>query len=245
MTSTLSIITGTLNRHEDFYRLLQSIIHGTTVPWQLIVSDASDVPVKCDPPNVTLIREYPPIGCSKAYNAAFRQATGTWCIWLNDDCEVIPGYAEAAISFMEAHSEIGLGALYYREGSRDFHVNSYFSMLYSNFGIIRRELGNQVGWFDAETCPMYGNDNSLAFRVLLAGKGIAGIPDARVIHYATQDRYRTERGDSEQRNRDAEALIAKYGPYMEQMRTTYARLGCESNSLNDQTPGWLEDKIKT
>lgn len=244
MNPTLSIITGTLNRHEEFRRLLRSIINNTAVPWELIVSDASDVPVDVPClPNVTVIREVPRLGCTRGYNAAFRQARGTWVLWLNDDCEVLPGYADAAISFMEAHPAIGLGALYYKEGAGDFHVSAYFSMEYANFGILRREFLGQIGFFD-DAFVMYGADNALSLSVLLSGKGVTGIPDARIIHYATPDSHRSEHNDYERRCHDADLLATKFGPFMEEIKATYARLGCESNGLNDQTPAWLEDKIK-
>lgn len=244
--SALSIITGARNRPEGLQRLADSIFQHTTVDYELIIADASDIPLAVWKPEVAEVRiisEYPRLGYSKGYNGAIATAKGKWILWLNDDTEVVPGYDVAAIRFMQSHPDIGLGALYYREGSRDFHVNSYFEMCYANFGIMDREFFNQIGGFP-EQLPMYGSDNAIAFEVLLAGKGIAGIPDAKIIHHATDDESRRENNDYQQRCRDAELLATKYGPHMDEMKATYARLGCEASGLNDQTPAWLEDKIK-
>lgn len=232
MQPILSLITGTRNRPADFRRLVDSIEKHTTVEWELVASDASDSPIENEAvatdetwPKIRIIPERPRLGCTKGYNRAFRRARGTWCLWLNDDCEVMPGYAEAAINFMETHPEIGLGALYYADaGTREsFHINKCgFNMEYANFGILRRELGNQIGWMDDEL-SMYGNDNSLAYRVLLAGKGIAGIADAKIFHHATQDKHRVENNEYEYRQQQAEILRAKYGPHLAAMREVYDR----------------------
>ena len=240
----LSIVTGTLNRPHDFGRLMRSILAHTSVNYEVIVADASDDPLYTDdlPDNVIVIPERPRLGHTRGYNAAFRQARGTWVIWLNDDVEVLPGYADAAIRFMETHSGIGLGALYYREGFRDFLVHSYFGMLYANFGILNREFGNQIRWFD-EDLPMYGTDNALAFKVLLAGKGIAAIPHARIIHYATQDIHRMEHNEWMQRVRDAETLMAKYGPRMKEMRAVYAKMSIDASDAVDQSPEWMQRRV--
>ena len=49
--------------------------------------------------------------------------------------------------------------------------------------------GNKIGWMD-EIVKMYGNDNSIAFRTLLAGKGIVSIPGARIWHHVILDRWK-------------------------------------------------------
>lgn len=232
MKPVLSLVTGTRNRPSDFRRLVDSIEANTPMEWELVVSDASDTPIENESvatdqtwPRIKIIPERPRLGCTAGYNRAFRKARGEFVLWLNDDCEVMPGYAEHAIRFMEQHPEIGIGALYYADaGTREtFHVNRCaFGMLYANFGILRRELGNQVGWFDEEL-TMYGNDNSLTYRVLIAGKGVAGIAEARIFHHSTRDAHRVENNDETYRHAQADLLRAKYGPYLGQMREVYER----------------------
>jgi GT2 family glycosyltransferase len=241
----LSLVTGTRNRPVEFRRLVESIERNTPIEWELIVSDASDTPIDESglPKNVIVIPERPRLGCTMGYNNAFREAIGTWVIWLNDDCEVLPGYATNAIRFMETNPQIGLGALYYREGVTDFHVNSYYNMVYANFGIIRKELGDRIGWFDNEI-PMYGCDNALAFNVLLAGFGIDGIPDATLIHHAVNDQFRRENNETDTRIREAEFLRDKYGPRLPAIQHSYKITSSGQNTAShDQTPKWMWPKV--
>lgn len=224
MTPVLSIITGTRNRPEDFRRLVRSIQQHTSVDWELVVSDASDEPLDESglPLNVFVIPERPRRGCTAGYNLAFHAARGEWVVYLNDDCEVLPGYDTEAARFMDAHPDIGLGALPYSNKGGPFRTNSnsFDGMLYANFGIIRRSLGDHIGWFD-EIVKHYGCDNSIGFRVLLAGLGIAEIPNARVIHHEHDDVHRQENLRTQME--DAERLKAKYEPFLRQMRETYER----------------------
>lgn len=246
----LSLVTGTRNRPDDFRRLVDSVDRYTSVSWELVVSDASDTPIENEAvatretwPQIRVIPERPRLGCTLGYNRAFRAATGEWVIWLNDDCVVESGYADEAIGFMLAHPSVGLGAIPYREPTRaNYMVNSYFGMIYANFGILKRELGNEIGWFDEEL-PMYGNDNSLAFRVLLAGRGIAEVVGARIFHFATADQNRRNNNSETQRHRDVNVLIAKYGPQMDLMRQTYVNMG-GTKGANEQTPDWARAQLR-
>lgn len=241
----LSIVTGTRNRPDSLRRLVTSIVQYTPMSWELIVADASDEPCNAFnfPENVIVLPERPRLGCTAGYNRAFAHASGEYVLWLNDDCEVLFGYAASAIAFMESHPEIGLGALYYKEGYQDFHVNSYFSMTYANFGIVHRAFLLEIDGWD-EDFPMYGSDNSFAFKVLLAGKGIAGIPDARVIHHCIHDVHRAENNDLQARYRDADKLVAKYGRFVPQMQETYRRILKSKEEANDQTPDWMRAKLE-
>lgn len=225
-TPVLSLVTGTRNRQVSLNRLVISIQKHTPLDFELIISDASDEPISTDgfPLNVRVIPERPRRGCSSGYNIAFHYAVGEWCIWLNDDCEVTPGYATTAIQFMERNPEIGLGALYYSDPNHSgFKINKCsFGMTYANFGILKRSLGDNVGWFDDEI-TMYGGDNSLTYRVLMAGKGIAGISDARIIHHSENDPERAVNNHMPFRIAQADYLKSKYLPYLAQMRATYER----------------------
>lgn len=222
MIPVLSVVTSTRNRPERFRKLVRSIVEHTSVTYEIVVSDASDVPVSCDLADIRILPERPRLGFSKGMNVACRAAKGKWTLILNDDCEVLPGYAEAAVSFMEHHPQIGIGALPYSNKGGPFRTNSnsFDGMLYANFPILSTELGNRVGWHD-EAIRMYGADNSLGFRVLLAGFGIAEIPGARILHHEHEDLHRQEnlRGQME----DAERLRAKYEPLLAQMREVYER----------------------
>lgn len=226
----LSLVTGTLNRPASFQRLLRSIQDNTSVPWELVVSDASDVSYVPTDDNIVVLPERPRLGCTRAYNRAFRAAKGEWVIWLNDDAEVLPGYAETAIRFMETHPQIGLGALHYSEDGSPFHINSAWGVPYANFGILRRELGNQFGFFD-ESLIMYGCDNSITFRVLLAGYGVSDIPGTRIIHHSEKDHLRTE--NQQHRRHDNQVLTKAYMPLRQYWLKTYRK-----HAVNTGTQPW-------
>lgn len=224
----LSLVTGTLNRPEGFRRLLDSIIANTSIAWELVVGDATnpqsytlDVP-----DNVVVLHENPRLGHSKGYNAAFRACRGEWIIWLNDDAEVCPNYDIEAINFMVNHPKIGLGALHYSQNNAEFHVNSAWNVIYANFGVFRKSVGEEIGFFD-EDIVMYGADNSIVFRMLLAGYGVADIPNAKIMHNPVNDQVRRE--NQEGRHRDNMMLQAKYMPLRRQWHNTYRQHLIESH----------------
>jgi GT2 family glycosyltransferase len=205
----LSLVTGKVGRDAEFQRLVDSIIRHTTVEWELVVSDASPAPYVSALPNIRVFHENPRQTHSIGYNKAFRASIGKWCLWLNDDAEVCHDYDTEAITFMERHPHIGLGALHYSECGGPFHVNSAWSTIYANFGILPRWLGDRVGFFD-EGVSMYGSDNSLALRILLADFGVADIPKARIIHHSTKDQTRID--NQATRARDNKYMQSAYMP---------------------------------
>lgn len=180
--------------------------------------DASPTPyVGAVPDNVQIIHESPRMGMVKGYNHAFRLCKGEFVMWLNDDAEVLPGYDLAGVDLLRAHPDVGMGCYYYLEGGR-WHVNMLYRMIFANFGILPRWLGEQVGWFDEEL-TMYGSDNSLTFKVLLAGKGVVTVPGPRIIHHSEWDEMRNE--NDKLRRPDADKLNAKYSGRAKEMQAVY------------------------
>lgn len=220
MAPLLSLITGKVERDKPFQRLVDSIVRYTSVDYELIVADASEVPYVSELPNIKVIHEKPRLSHSKGYNAAFRAASGKWLLWLNDDSEVCPQYDVEAIGFMECHPRIGLGALHYSETGGPFHVNSAWGCIYPNFGIFSKTLGEKVGYFDPDL-TMYGCDNSIALRILMADYGIADIPNARILHHSEKDQIR--RDNQLNRARDNRIMQDKYMPLRKQWTAAYQR----------------------
>lgn len=216
----LSLVTGKVERDASFQRLVDSIVRHTSVDWELVVADASAVPYQTSLTNITVIHEKPRQTHSKGYNAAFRRATGKWILWLNDDAEVCPQYDVEAIGFMETHPQIGLGALHYSENGGPFHINEAWAVPYGNFGIVRKEVGDRVHWFDEEI-SMYGADNSLAFRILLQDLGVADIPTAKILHHSEKDQIRAQ--NQLMRARDNRILHKNYMPMRPYWLKAYKR----------------------
>lgn len=224
----LSIVTGTLNRPQELQRLIHSILFHTSATSlepqaEVIIADASDEPCKLVWRGVRVIHESPRKGHVRGYNEAFKECRGEWVIWLNDDVEITTdGWADSAIEHMRSHPELGLGAFYYSEPPRQprFHVNFCYGMLFANFGILQRSFGDSIGWFD-EDFTMYGSDNSITFRTLLAGRGIGTIPGKFIIHHSTQDEVRL--ANQHHRKPGSELLRSKYYPLVPQMKAVYSR----------------------
>lgn len=215
---TLSIVTGTINRPIPLQRMITSVLQHTTVPFELIIMDASPEPSGVSNlGNLKIIHESPRMGHVQGYNRAFRMCRGTYVMWLNDDAEVLPGYDVAGINLLNTHGDVGLGAYYYKEGGK-FHVNMLYQMIFANFGILPRWLGDRVGWFDTDL-TMYGSDNSLTFRVLLAGYGVATVPGPLIIHHSERDTMRIE--NEHLRRTDADIMNGKYSKYKKEMQQTY------------------------
>ncbi len=209
--------------------MIDSIIRHTAVDWELVVSDASDSPVEFGTDErVRMLGESPRLGCCKGFNRAFRESIGDWIIFLNDDAEVCPGYDSISIDFMNKHPKIGLGALHYSEGCGPFKVNSAWNCIYANFGIFRKAIGEAIGFFD-EDLEMYGCDNSLAIRMLMAGQGVSDIPGTKIIHHSVQDRQRIE--NQINRPLDNEILTKKYMPHRQQWTATYERLKVNTGTI--------------
>lgn len=229
MTPVLSIVTGSMDRPASLARLIGGVRQRTAVSWELIIVDSSNEPPhrimneNAGDERLRFVRDYPARGCTTAYNIGFEAARGEWVIWLNDDAEPLDGYDTNAIRYMETHPKIGLGALAYfdkRLPELDYHVSYWWRMVYANFGIIHREFGNQIGWFDTRL-QMYGCDNSISCRVLLAGRGIAPINDARVLHHAINDTNRSKNAFGPQRMIDSRNFVRYYHAHIPAMQRTY------------------------
>src|SRR6185436_1909043 len=170
----LSIVTGTVDRRHSIQKFVDSVREHTTVDYELLIIDAGNRPLQISlPPQARIIPERPRKTYVAGYNAAFAECRGEFVCWMNDDAEVTQGWDVAAIEFMRAHPEVGLGCLPFSDPAwSGFKVCEMWGLPYANFGIIRREIGNEIGWFDSDL-TMYGSDNAISFKVLLAGHGLA------------------------------------------------------------------------
>lgn len=204
MTPVLSIVCGTRNRRDSYMRFVNSVIRTASVPTELLIGDASDeayapMLVPADLRNVVRFVpsvETPRVGHVKGYDRLFRMATGKWVCWFNDDCEMVDGWDRIAIDFMESHPEVGIGCIYFRDDtgsglSNEYVVQSLYRCVYPNFGVLSREFGDQLGWFD-ESLFLYGADTAIGFSALEAGKAVVPIPGCKTIHYREQDESRAE-----------------------------------------------------
>lgn len=242
----LSIITGTKDR-PDGLRLLHTSIAQYTHPvtWELIITDASEDPARepghygIHDKRVSIFPEWPPQGAAKGFNVAAAHATGEFICWLNDDVEVLPGWAENMIYALEndPRANVGMGAFYYwtPQPPKCFKVYQDDGMLYANFGCLPTKLFRNIHGFD-ENCRKYGMDNSISLRVIDANFGIIDVPGARLLHWKDSNEY----ASPEEKKQQAMALRYlrnKYIPKRDKLRRT-------QNRFNPDRRATLMDQVK-
>lgn len=214
----LSIVVGTIDRPAQLSKLISSVVRNTKgIQYEMLIADASSRPaVATDlPENVYILREWPRLGHAAGYNKLFRQAKGKWVVWLNDDVEVEPEWAKAAVDFMETAPWCGLGCIYYSESGGAYCINAYQGMIYANFGIISKSLGDTIDWFDEDVLRMYGADNSLTFKVYLQDMGVMGIAGSKIRHNPIMDSVKIQ--NVEGQAADAAGLMGRYRPLVDRM----------------------------
>lgn len=219
----LSIVTGTVDRKQSIKKFVDSVREHTAVDYELLIIDAGSKPLDVPlPEQARLISERPRRNYVAGYNKAFAECRGEFVCWMNDDAEVTPGWDVAAVDFMRAHPEIGLGCLPFSDPTWEgFKVCEWGGIPYANFGFIRRAIGDSVGWFDSDL-TMYGSDNSISCKVLLAGHGVAPIKNSRIIHHRLKDSVRQQNQNS--RQQDSRTFLQRYSPQLRRMTKNFWKL---------------------
>jgi hypothetical protein len=76
------------------------------------------------------------------------------------------------------------------------HVRiKHTDILYANFGVTRRELGEAVGWW-GNYLHTYGGDCECSFRIWEAKYKVVPLQGYAIHHYREQDELRRENRDS-------------------------------------------------
>lgn len=227
MIPELSIVSGTVDRPEHLNRFVRSIVDHTDIPYELILVDSGDKPCVLESdlirPEIKILRDIPRAGYRQAYNKGFNAATGRYVVFLNDDVEVMKSWAIEAVRFMDANKKwCGMGAIYFSENGPHgkFEIREWLNLPYANFGVISKELGNRLGWFD-DYIYTYGADNSLSFKVYLAGYSISGIPYCKVMHNPVMDLNKQSNLDKQPE--DARNILMKYRHRLPEMYEVYRR----------------------
>jgi len=189
----LSILFGTVDRAESAFRLIQSIEAFTPpVDYEIIVVDGSVTKSVLDfvmqRKKIIYLEDLDRKGFSHAYNMGATLATGNFIVWLNDDCEVTPGWATGALSFMNALPRAGVGGLCFNENGRHAIKQTIFSRYVANFGFIRTRLWTKLNGLD-ERFPSYGSETDLCLRVLEANYCVLPVPDVCINHYRVYDQH--------------------------------------------------------
>ncbi len=205
---TVSIIIPTYNRKALLQRCLKLLYRNTCVDKEVIVVEGGSTDGTrewlgdCkDCEGLKVILEDKPEGSITAHDRGFRAATGTHLAWINDDAYYLPGSLEAALAFIQRPdlSDVGIVGFYHNmrqkwnrldEVIRDgqaFHFYNVRTYPYANFGLMRRELMEQLGFLDRRfrACA-WDPDISLAVQIKL-GLKVIGCRQAIVYHDELMD----------------------------------------------------------
>jgi GT2 family glycosyltransferase len=239
----LSIVIPTHQRTDLLHACLSSVVrHAPRETEIIVVDDASPQPVASALrrrfPATKILRLSERGGFCKAANAGIELARGEVVELLNDDTEVQPGWAEAALPHF-ARSEVAAVAplvLFWPDGARiDSAGDHYFlggvarkrghgealAEKYLHSGQVlavsacaafyRREALLAAGGFP-EDFGAYFDDIDLSFRLRRAGHELWYEPAARVLHHGAASHGTTHRRLLEQQSRNEERVFWRNVP---------------------------------
>ena len=109
----VSIITPSYNQAAYLEQTIQSVLHQADVQLEYFVIDGASTDGSLE-----IIQRYasrltgwvsePDSGQAEAINKGFARATGKYIAWLNSDDLHLPGAISKAVSFLEAHPQLGM-----------------------------------------------------------------------------------------------------------------------------------------
>ena len=184
----LSIVTGTRNRLDLLAEMVASVLEHTELSFELLIGDGSDSEyASFDDPRVQVFPEEEPLGSVRGYNELFKRARADLVCYLNDDLVVLPGWSRRILDVFRQHPEVDLACIPLIEPDepRPF-IALYHSIPYAQMGVLRRQAGEALGWFD-ERYRAYGPDPDLAMRLIASGRRLAPIYGAVVEHLKVED----------------------------------------------------------
>jgi len=245
----LSVVIPTYNRLSKLSATVGRLRMHLTMPHEIVVVDGGSTDgtrefLAADG-GLHVVLEARREGAVRAFNKGFRVAQGEHVMWLNDDAYPLMGSVEAALAMLGRHESIGMVG-FYHDWDRDRNVldsvhrdgrrYSFFNVRgypYANFGLLRRELIERVGYAD-ERYFFFGFDPDLALKIQIeAGLKVVGCREALVAH----EEYHDDRklSDLDAGAQDNCKLFAKWdlpekdsypdpqGPYFEML----SKLGIE------------------
>jgi len=222
----VSIVVPTFNRSERLRRCIDKIRRNVPHPHEVIVVDGGSTDGTREwlqtQGDLRVILEAEREGAVAAFNKGFRAAAGYYVMWLNDDAYPLPGAVEAAVAMMERPdlADVGMVAFYHNWHSERnvldrvehngvsyelCHVRGY---LYANFGLIRRELLERIGYAD-DRFYFFAFDPDLSLKVQI-NEGLKVIGCRRALIHHDEDHDERKRSDLAAGQEDNAKLFAKW-----------------------------------
>jgi GT2 family glycosyltransferase len=201
----VSLVIATHARCERLQRCIAAVRANVRLPREIIVvgGGAGDGTEEwaAGQADIRFIGETRREGATRAYNKGFRAARGRYVMWLNDDSHPLPGAVESAVAMIERPDlgDVGMIAFYHDErrewnrldsvmhDGREYAIYNVRGLPYANFGLLRRELLERLGYLD-ERYYFCAWDPDLALKVQKeAGLRVLGCRQALVHHEELHD----------------------------------------------------------
>lgn len=180
-------------------------------------------------PNVRLLTSPANLGFTGACNRGAAATSGDLLVFLNDDTEVLPGWLEALVETVNRHPDAGAvgslvlfpdgaiqeaGCVVWRDGSTtgvsrgvSVDANPYDFLRSVDYCsacslLVRRQLWDALGGFDARYFPAYYEDVDFCFALARAGYRTLFQPRSRVLHRESSNSSAPRKTFLSLRNRD-------------------------------------------
>lgn len=212
---TITVIIPTYGQPEFTLRCLASIAASppSAAIEVIVVDDGFAAEATACLANVTgirLQRNETNLGFLRACNAAFRLARGEFLLFLNNDTQVLPGWADTMLELFQTHQNVGAvgskllypdgrlqeaGGIIWNDGSGwNFGRHDDASRPVYNFVrevdycsgaslMLPRALFARLGGFDECFAPAYYEDTDLCFRLRAIGLKTLYQPRSVVVHH--------------------------------------------------------------
>lgn len=191
----LVVLIATHNRIGLLKKSINSVIKGTTVPYEIIVIDggSTDGTIEYLKKRQKLKNDITPVfqgkivGTSRCYNLVWRKISCKFTIWLSDDTMVTKGSLDLACKILENHPEIGMVGLKMKDTVGP-NVNlpycggiSRIGIFNCNHAVLPYKFLKSIGFFN-EDYMSYTVDPDLTASVLSAGKTAVMTKKTGVLH---------------------------------------------------------------
>jgi GT2 family glycosyltransferase len=211
----VSVIIPTYGQTHFTLRCLASIAaHPPAVPFEVIVVDdafsADETACLQRVTGIRLQRNAVNRGFLRSCNAAAKTARGEFLLFLNNDTQVLPNWADALLVLFRSRDDVGAvgskliypdgrlqeaGGIIWADGSGwNFGRHEDASHPIYNYTrevdycsaaslMVRRAMFDRLGGFDTRYAPAYYEDTDLCFRLRAAGLKTLYQPRSVVVHY--------------------------------------------------------------
>jgi len=199
----LSIVIGTLNRFKYLQKCIDSVRQSCAgIESEVIVVDGGSIDGTqqwAHGQRIIFIEQGAAYGAVWAFNAGFYAAEGEYVAALNDDCTVVGDTLRLACDYLDSHATCGQVAIPWKDVGDISeptvqHVTlgkQAMDVIYANFGVARRWLGDEVGWWgEPPYLVHYGGDCELSFQIIMRGYTVDELVGGQIAHLRVRDSTR-------------------------------------------------------